>query len=212
MAKGEESLDNVEEIAGKLEDLEAKLSEVENTKENVEQKSGRSKKSGNRKKHKSEKKHKKTLAKFLTQQLPQYNCVTIRKPGATAFAIKNAEVYKVPNMDSYIVFGEAKIEDATSKLDANRYMREDLAKATKMMSEPKGNSGDMKDDGKKDNDDSDVDSDDDIEIPMKDDKPMFTAQELKMVMEEGKVSKKKACKFLTEESGDMVTAILRCTE
>lgn len=41
--------------------------------------------------------------------------VTIKKSKFMMFAIENADVFKSPNSNSYIVFGEAKIEDLKQK-------------------------------------------------------------------------------------------------
>ena len=41
--------------------------------------------------------------------------VTIKKSKFMMFAIENADVFKSPNSNSYIIFGEAKIEDLKQK-------------------------------------------------------------------------------------------------
>ena len=55
------------------------------------------------------------MAKLGLKQLPGVTRVTIRKSKNILFVINKPDVYKNPASDTYIVFGEAKIEDLSQQ-------------------------------------------------------------------------------------------------
>jgi nascent polypeptide-associated complex subunit alpha len=63
------------------------------------------------KQNRSEKKSRKAIAKLGMTPVPGILRVTVKKSKAVCFVISNPDVYKSPASDSYVVFGEAKIED-----------------------------------------------------------------------------------------------------
>merc|ERR1711915_653147 len=63
------------------------------------------------KQSRSEKKARKLMSKLGLKQVPGVNRVTIRKSKNILFVINKPDVFKNPASDTYIVFGEAKIED-----------------------------------------------------------------------------------------------------
>ena len=58
-----------------------------------------------------EKKARKAILKLGLKQIPGATRVTLKKSKAVIFAISNPDVYKSPTSETYIVFGEAKVED-----------------------------------------------------------------------------------------------------
>ncbi|KAI8441421.1 hypothetical protein MSG28_015029 [Choristoneura fumiferana] len=56
-----------------------------------------------------------TLILFSDLQVSGVNRVTIRKSKNILFVINSPDVYKNPHSDTYIVFGEAKIEDLSQQ-------------------------------------------------------------------------------------------------
>lgn len=62
-----------------------------------------------------EKKARKAMAKLGLKPVTGINRVTIRKSKHILFVISRPEVYKSPASDTYIVFGEAKIEDLSAQ-------------------------------------------------------------------------------------------------
>merc|ERR1711937_1082192 len=60
---------------------------------------------------KSEKKARKAMAKLSLRAIPGVNRVCIRKNKSILFIISNPDVYMSPASDTYVVFGEAKIEE-----------------------------------------------------------------------------------------------------
>lgn len=63
----------------------------------------------------SEKKARKAMAKLGLKQVQGILRVTIRKSKNILFVIQKPDVYKSPGSDTYIVFGEAKIEDLNQR-------------------------------------------------------------------------------------------------
>ncbi|KAG6821068.1 hypothetical protein H0H93_007227 [Arthromyces matolae] len=59
----------------------------------------------------SERKARKALLSLGLKKVPDITRVTLRRPKNVLFVLASPEVYKSPNSDCYIVFGEAKIED-----------------------------------------------------------------------------------------------------
>merc|ERR1712173_349635 len=62
------------------------------------------------KQSRGEKKARKTMSKLGLKQIAGVSRVTIRKSKNILFVIQKPDVYKNPASDTYIVFGEAKIE------------------------------------------------------------------------------------------------------
>merc|ERR1712179_770702 len=67
------------------------------------------------KQSRSEKKARKLMSKLGLKQVPGVNRVTIRKSKNILFVINKPDVFKNPASDTYIVFGEAKIEDMSQQ-------------------------------------------------------------------------------------------------
>jgi nascent polypeptide-associated complex subunit alpha len=63
----------------------------------------------------SEKKARKAMAKLGLRPIQGILRVTIRKSKNILFVIQKPDVYKSPASDTYIVFGEAKIEDLSQR-------------------------------------------------------------------------------------------------
>ncbi|KAJ7632494.1 NAC domain-containing protein [Roridomyces roridus] len=63
----------------------------------------------------SERKARKALLGLGLKKVPNITRVTLRRPKNVLFVIASPDVYKAPNSDCYIVFGEAKIEDMSSQ-------------------------------------------------------------------------------------------------
>merc|ERR1719154_1076363 len=76
------------------------------------------------KQSRQEKKDRKIMSKLGLKQITGVTRVTIRKSKNILFVINKPDVYKIPSSDTYIVFGEAKIEDLTQQAQmeaANRF-------------------------------------------------------------------------------------------
>merc|ERR1719355_474739 len=71
------------------------------------------------KQNRSEKKSRKAVSKLGMKQVPGIVRVTVKKSKNILFVIGKPDVHKAPNSDTYIVFGEAKIEDLSAQAQAN---------------------------------------------------------------------------------------------
>jgi len=67
------------------------------------------------KQSRGEKKARKAMSKLGLKLIPGINRVAIRKSKNILFVINKPDVYKSPASDTYIIFGEAKIEDLSQK-------------------------------------------------------------------------------------------------
>ena len=63
------------------------------------------------KQSRAEKKARRTVIKQGAKAVPGVARVTIKKPKNTLFVINNPDVFKSPNADTYIVFGQAVVEN-----------------------------------------------------------------------------------------------------
>merc|ERR1719378_555161 len=63
------------------------------------------------KQNRGEKKCRKVVSKLGLKPVPGIIRITIRKSKNILFVISKPDVLKAPNSDTYIIFGEAKIED-----------------------------------------------------------------------------------------------------
>merc|ERR1712039_400915 len=80
-----------------------------------------------------EKKARKIMSKLGLKQITGVSRVTIRKSKNILFVIQKPDVYKNPASDTYIVFGEAKIEDLSQQAQmeaASKFNKVDVPQAT----------------------------------------------------------------------------------
>merc|ERR1711939_1097855 len=71
------------------------------------------------KQNRSEKKSRKAVQKLGMKPVPGIVRVTVKKSKNILFVISNPDVHKSPSSDTYIVFGEAKIEDLSAQAQAS---------------------------------------------------------------------------------------------
>eukprot|EP00931_Biecheleriopsis_adriatica_P099647 TRINITY_DN742_c0_g2_i2.p1 TRINITY_DN742_c0_g2~~TRINITY_DN742_c0_g2_i2.p1 ORF type:complete len:210 (+),score=75.99 TRINITY_DN742_c0_g2_i2:79-630(+) len=70
------------------------------------------------KQNRSEKKSRKAVQKLGLKPVPGIVRVTVKKSKNILFVISKPDVHKSPNSDTYIVFGEAKVEDLSAQAQA----------------------------------------------------------------------------------------------
>merc|ERR1712019_90099 len=78
-----------------------------------------SKKGEGTKQNRSEKKSRKAVQKLGMKPVPGIVRVTVKKSKSILFVISKPDVHKSPTSDTYIVFGEAKIEDLSAQAQAS---------------------------------------------------------------------------------------------
>jgi nascent polypeptide-associated complex subunit alpha len=156
----------------------------------------------------NEKKARKSIAKLGLVKVPGITRVTLRRPKNILFVINQPEVYKSPSSNTYIVFGEAKIEDLNSQAQASAAQQLAAAEAHDHAGhdhsghdhshDNKGKAIDTGDDKK------DEDEDDDEEV----DATGLEDKDIELVMTQANVSRNKAVKALKENDNDIVNSIM----
>jgi len=139
--------------------------------------------------NKQEKKARKTIQKLGMKLQKGFTRVTIKKSKNILFVISKPDVYKAPNSDTYIIFGNAKIEDM------NQSHREFLSDKWA----PKPDTTQMPAIQEDQEDDEDVDT------------TGLDENDIQMVVEQASVSRAKAVKALRNHDGDIVNAIMELT-
>merc|ERR1712050_274721 len=80
---------------------------------------GDGKKDEQGKQNRSEKKSRKAVQKLGMKPVPGIVRVTVKKSKNILFVVSQPDVHKSPNSDTYIIFGEAKIEDLSAQAQAS---------------------------------------------------------------------------------------------
>ncbi|XP_045208010.1 nascent polypeptide-associated complex subunit alpha-like [Mercenaria mercenaria] len=149
------------------------------------------------KQSRSEKKARKAMSKLGLKQVTGVTRVTIRKSKNILFVIGHPDVYKSPASDTYIVFGEAKIEDLSQQAQmaaAKDFQRQEhpagLGDLPSTVSQPIQEESEEEDEV----DDSGVE-----------------AKDIELVMSQANVSRNKAVKALKNNGNDIVNAIMELT-
>ncbi|KAJ4876186.1 Nascent polypeptide-associated complex subunit alpha-like protein 4 [Raphanus sativus] len=75
------------------------------------------------KQSRSEKKSRKAMLKLGMKPVTDVSRVTIKRSKNVLFVISKPDVFKSPNSDTYVIFGEAKIDDMSSQLQAQAAQR-----------------------------------------------------------------------------------------
>lgn len=167
------------------------------------------------KQNRNEKKARKAVAKLGLKAFPGVNRVAVRKSDGQIFAISNPEVMKAPGSDTYIVFGEATMDDQSQRMQqaaAAQFGGEnmDLAKLQAQMAAMKS-AGEAPPAAPAAAAAAAVtaaaDDDDDEEV----DTEGLAEADITLVMDQGKVSRNKAAKVLKANDGDVVNAIMEIT-
>lgn len=151
------------------------------------------------KQSRGEKKARKLMSKLGLKQVQGVCRVTIRKSKNILFVITKPDIYKSPAGDTYIVFGEAKIEDLSQQAQ--------MAAAEKFKApESAGLGGD----GPSQTIASqpiEEESEEEGEI----DDTGVESKDIELVMSQANVSRSKAIKALRNNSNDIVNAIMELT-
>ncbi|KAK9822356.1 hypothetical protein WJX81_000527 [Elliptochloris bilobata] len=147
------------------------------------------------KQSRSEKKSRKAMAKLGVKPVPGVSRVTIKKSKNILFVIQKPDVFKSPASDTYIIFGEAKIEDLSAQASAQA--AEQYTGLGKEVSAPEARSSAA----------TVVEEEDEGEV----DESGVEAKDIELVMTQAGVSRSKAVKALQTADGDIVSAIMELT-
>ncbi|KGL78448.1 Nascent polypeptide-associated complex subunit alpha, partial [Tinamus guttatus] len=144
------------------------------------------------KQSRSEKKARKAMSKLGLRQVTGVTRVTIRKSKNILFVITKPDVYKSPASDTYIVFGEAKIEDLSQQ--AQLAAAEKFKGAGEAVSHIQENT--QTPTVQEESEEEEVDE---TGVEVKD---------IELVMSQANVSRAKAVRALKNNSNDIVNAIM----
>jgi len=161
----------------------------------------------------AERKARKALLALGLKKVPGINRVTLRRPKGVLFVIATPDVYKSPNSDCYIVFGEAKVEDQNSQAAQ-------LANAQALAQSAAGAHNHSHDDhdhpGHDHSHDANDDKDSVPELEEVDDAALDESgvdpKDIELVMTQVNCSRSKAIRVLKENNGDLITAIMAANE
>lgn len=109
------------------------------------------------------------------------------------FVISKPDVFKSPNSETYVIFGEAKIEDLSSQLQAQAAQQFRMQDLSKVMAKPETSAA--------------LTGEEEEEIDESDVEP----RDIDLVMTQAGVSRAKAVKALKAHDGDIVSAIMELT-
>ncbi|KAG5354230.1 Nascent polypeptide-associated complex subunit alpha [Termitomyces sp. T112] len=153
----------------------------------------------------SERKARKALLSLGLKKVPGITRVTLRRPKNVLFVLASPDVYKSPNSDCYIVFGEAKIEDMNSQAQVSAAQSMASSGTGAQTLEQSGAGGD----------DDDDDAIPELEAP-EDDGPVdetgVDPKDIDLVMAQVNCSRAKAVRVLKESGGDLINAIMAASE
>lgn len=107
------------------------------------------------------------------------------------FVFSKPDVFKSPTSDTYIIFGEAKIEDLSSQLQTQAAEQFKAPNPSTVVSKPESSTM--------------VQDDEDV------DETGVEPKDIELVMTQAGVSRSRAVKALKAADGDIVTAIMELT-
>ena len=113
------------------------------------------------------------------------------------FIISKPDVFKSPNSETYIIFGEAKIEDLSSQLQAQAAQQFRVPDISSVMTKPELSASAASD--QVDEDEEEVDE------------TGVEPRDIDLIMTQAGVTRTKAVKALKTHSGDIVSAIMELT-
>ncbi|KAF7158051.1 hypothetical protein CNMCM5623_002563 [Aspergillus felis] len=167
----------------------------------------------------NEKKARKAIGKLGLKHVPGITRVTLRRPKNSPnvkeqelirplqilFVINQPDVYRSPSSNTWIIFGEAKIEDLNSQAQASAAQQ--LAAAEAAAGEHAGHDHDH-DHGKGKAPETEAKKEEEEDDGEEVDETGLEAKDIELVMAQANVSRKKAVKALRENDNDIVNSIM----
>jgi len=159
----------------------------------------------------NEKKARKQIAKLGLKHVPGITRVTLRRPKNILFVINQPDVYKSPSSNTWIIFGEAKIEDLNSQAQANAAQQlqkhESAANIEADFAAAAAGGPGARDKGKdaqalKKKEEEEEEDGEEV------DEEGLENKDIELVMAQATVSRKRAVKALKENDNDIVNSIM----
>lgn len=155
--------------------------------------------------NRNEKKSRKAMQKLGMRPITGIIRVTVKKSKNVLFVIHKPDVFKSPNAETYVVFGEAKSEDQSAVSQAAAAKQFQAQQAAAAM--PQAPGAGMGGGGDDDDDDDDVP---DLEEAV--DETGVEAKDIELVVSQAGCSRAAAVKALKENDGDLVNSIMSLTK
>lgn len=156
---------------------------------------------GKGKMNRNEKKARKMMSKIGLKPVEGVKRVAIRKSRDMLFIIKDPEVLKSPTSNTYIIFGEAKVEDLNQRAAANAAKQFSQTTMNTATPAPEVVADTVPDkEEPKDTDDKAVADEDGV-----------NPNDVELVMAQADVSREKAIETLKKNQGDIVNTIMELT-
>jgi len=149
------------------------------------------------KQSRSEKKSRKAMLKLGMKPITGVSRVTVKKSKNILFVISKPDVFKSPASDTYVIFGEAKIDDLSSQLQTQAAEQFKAPDPSKVVSTGETSSGAA----------AAAAAQDDEEV----DEEGVEPKDIELVVTQAGVSRPRAVKALKEANGDIVSAIMELT-
>ncbi|KAL3521724.1 hypothetical protein ACH5RR_019873 [Cinchona calisaya] len=149
------------------------------------------------KQSRSEKKSRKAMLKLGMKPVTGVSRVTIKRTKNILFFISKPDVFKSPHSETYVIFGEAKIEDLSSQLQtqaAQQFRMPDMGSVMPKSDVSASAAAVQEDEEEEEIDETGVEP-----------------RDIDLVMTQAGVSRSKAVKALKTHSGDIVSAIMELT-
>ena len=159
-----------------------------------------------KKQSRSEKKARKSLLKLGLKPIPEVVRVTIKQPKGLLFVFSKPDVFKSPTSETYVIFGEPKVEDLGSQAVAKA--AEQFKANPELSAVVKGGEDDELPDLVEDTTKAEGKEEAEEEVSEEGVDPA----DVKLVMAQTQASKAKAIKALKNHKGDLLAAILEVTE
>lgn len=161
---------------------------------------------GDKQQNRNEKKSRKAMQKLGMRPISGVIRVTVKKSKNVLFVIHKPDVFKSPNAETYVVFGEAKSEDqsAVSQAAAAKQFQAQQAAAA-MPQAPMGGGAAAAAAGGDDDDDVP-----DLEEAV--DETGVEAKDIELVVSQAGCSRAAAVKALKDNDGDLVNSIMSLTK
>ncbi|KAF7717708.1 Nascent polypeptide-associated complex subunit alpha [Penicillium ucsense] len=154
----------------------------------------------------NEKKARKAIAKLGLKHVPGITRVTLRRPKNMLFVVNQPDVYRSPSSNTWIIFGEAKIEDLNAQAQASAAQQLAAAEAA---GEHAGHDHDHDHDhGKGKAPETEAKKEEEEDDGEEVDESGLEAKDIELVMAQATVSRKKAVKALRENDNDIVNSIM----
>jgi nascent polypeptide-associated complex subunit alpha len=147
------------------------------------------------KQNRSEKKSRKAMQKLGMKPVANIMRVTVKKSKNILFVISRPDVFKSPSSDTYIIFGEAKIEDLSAQAQsqaAQQFSKPDMSSMPAAGAASSAATGGASDEAV---DETGVDS-----------------KDIELVISQASCTRAQAVKALKNNDGDIVNAIMELTD